>query len=104
MTIHTKPVVALDREAAWAAISAAAGRFTTLLRETDDIGRPAAGTDWTVAETAAHVSVVLAGFSAAIAGEMHALTSEQYLKADFPTRLAATNAATIAIVDHTDAG
>ena len=49
-------VVALDREAARAAISAAAGRFTTLLRDTDDIKRPAAGTNWTVAETAAHVS------------------------------------------------
>lgn len=45
-------VVALDREAARAAIRAAAGRFTTLLRETHDIGRQAAGTDWTVAETA----------------------------------------------------
>ncbi|MCW2556983.1 MAG: maleylpyruvate isomerase family mycothiol-dependent enzyme, partial [Mycobacterium sp.] len=64
MTIHTKTVVALDREAARAAISVAAGRFAELLRQTDDIGSPAAGTDWTVAETAAHVSVVLAGFSA----------------------------------------
>ena len=36
-------VVALDREAARAAISAAAGRFTALLRDTDDIERPAAG-------------------------------------------------------------
>ena len=90
-------VVALDREAARAAISA-------LLRETDDIGRPTAGTDWTVAETAAHVSVVLAGFSAAIAGEPQTLIPEQYLQADFPTRLAATNAATIATVDHTDEG
>ena len=97
-------VVALDREAGRAAISAAAERFTALLRETDDIGRPAAGTDWTVAETAAHVSVVLTGFSAAIAGEPQALTPEQYLDADFPTRLAASNAATNAMVDHTDAG
>jgi len=103
MTIHTKPVVALDREAARTAISVAAGRFAALLRETDDIGRRAAGTDWTVAETAAHVSVVLAGFSAAIDGEVQALTPEQYLDADFPIRLAATNAATIAMVDHTDA-
>jgi uncharacterized protein (TIGR03083 family) len=94
-------VVALDREAARAAISAAAGRFTALLRETDDIERPAAGTNWTVAETAAHVSVVLAGFSAAIAGDLPAL---KYLQADFPTLLAATNAATIAMVDHADAG
>ena len=51
-----RAVVALDREAARAAISAAAGRFTELLREIDDIELPAAGTDWTVAETAAHVS------------------------------------------------
>ena len=50
------------------------------------------------------MSVVLAGFSAAITGEPQALTPEQYLRADFPTRLAATNAATIAMVDHTDAG
>jgi uncharacterized protein (TIGR03083 family) len=94
-------VVALDREAARAAISAAAGRFTALLRDTDDIKRQAAGTNWTVAETAAHVSCVLAGFSAAIAGELPVLN---YLEADFPTRVAATNAATIATVDHTDAG
>jgi uncharacterized protein (TIGR03083 family) len=47
---------------------------------------------------------VLTGFSAAIAAEPPALTPEQYLEADFPTRLAATNAATIAMVDHTDAG
>jgi uncharacterized damage-inducible protein DinB len=97
-------VVALDREAARAAVSAAAGRFAALLRQIDDIERPAAGTDWTVAETAAHVSNVFTGFTAAIAGEPPALTPEQYLEADFPTRLAALNAATIAVVDHTDAG
>jgi len=94
-------VVALDREAARAAISAAAGRFTALLRETDDIERPAGGTNWTVAETAAHVSCVLTGLSATIAGELPAL---KYPDADFPTRLAASNGATIAMVDHTDAG
>ena len=111
MTIHTShpggrqpAVVPLDREAARAAISAAAARFTALLQDTDDIERPAAGTDWTVAETAAHVSNVLTGFSAAIAGEPHALSPEQYLEADFPARLAANNAATIAMVDHADAG
>lgn len=110
MTIHTShpsarqpAVVALDRAAARAAISAAAARFIALLRETDDIERPAAGTDWTVAETAAHVSIVLTGFSAAIAREPQALTPEQYLQANFPTRLAAANAATIAMVDHTAA-
>lgn len=103
MTIDTKPVVTLDRAAARAAISASAERFTTLLRETDDVARQAAGTEWTVAETAAHVSVVLTGFSAALAGEPQALTSEQYLDADFPTRLAASNGSTIAMVDHTDA-
>src|SRR4029077_9097846 len=97
-------VVALDREAARAAISAAAGRFTARLRETDDIERPAGGTNWTVAETAAHVSCVLTGLSATIAGDQQALTPEQYLDADFPTRLAATHAATNAMVDHTDAG
>ena len=110
MTIHTSrpsgpaaPLIPLDREAARAAIGAAAERFTELLRETDDIERPAAGTDWTVAETAAHVSIVLAGFSAAIAGEPQPLTPDQYLEADFPTRLAVANAATIAMVDHTAA-
>jgi len=91
----------LDRSAARAAISVAAERFTALLRETDDHECPAAGTDWTVAETAAHVSCVFTGFSAAIAGELPALT---YLQADFPTRLAASNASTIAPVDHADAG
>jgi uncharacterized protein (TIGR03083 family) len=111
MTIHTShpggrqpAVAALDREAARAAISAAAARFTALLRETDDIERPAAGTDWTVAETAAHVSIGLAVFSAAIAAEPQTLTPEQYLDANFPTRLAAANGATIAQVDRTDAG
>ena len=119
MTIHTSrsnglgnkgvddmlaTAVTLDREAVRAAISAVAERFTALLRETDDIGRRAAGTDWTVAETAAHVSIVLTAFSAAIAAEPQALPPEQYLDADFPTRLAAANAATIAMVDHTDAG
>ena len=110
MTIHTSrpsspaaPLIPLDREAARAAIGAAAERFTELLRETDDIERPAAGTDWTVAETAAHVAIVLTAFSAAIAAEPQALTPDQYLEADFPTRLAAANAATIAIVDHTAA-
>lgn len=108
MTIHTShpsarqpAVVALHRAAARAAISAAAARFIALLRETDDIERTAAGIDWTVAETAAHVSIVLTGFSAAIAGEPQALTPDQYLEANFPTRLAAANAATIAMVDHT---
>ena len=97
-------VATLDRQAAQAAISATAQRFVALLRETDDIGRPVAGTDWTVAETAAHVSVVFSVFSAAIAGEPQALAPEKYLDADFPTRLAATNGATIAMVDQTDAG
>ena len=69
-------IVALDREAARAAMSAAAGRFTTLLRNTDDIKRPAAGTNWTVAETAAHVSCMFTGFSAAIAGEARARAGE----------------------------
>jgi uncharacterized protein (TIGR03083 family) len=110
MTIHTSrpsgpaaPLIPLDREAARAAIGAAAERFTELLREIDDIELPAAGTDWTVAETAAHVSCMFTGFSAAIAAEPQALTPEQYLEADFPTRLAAANAATIAMVDHTAA-
>jgi uncharacterized protein (TIGR03083 family) len=97
-------VATLDRAAAWAAMSAAAERFTALLQETDDIRCQVAGTDWTVAETAAHVSVVFTGFSAAIAGEPQALTPEQYLDADFPTRLANSNGATIAMVDHTNAG
>jgi uncharacterized protein (TIGR03083 family) len=110
MTIHISrpsgpaaPLIPLDREAARAAIGAAAERFTELLRDIDDIELPAAGTDWTVAETAAHVSCMFTGFSAAIAGEPQALTPEQYLEADFPTRLAATNGGTIALVDHTDA-
>jgi uncharacterized protein (TIGR03083 family) len=96
-------VVALDRESARAAIAAAAGRFTALLRDTDDIGRPAAGTDWTVAETAAHVSVVFTGFNSAIAGDAQALTPEQFIAADFPTRLAGVNDTTLAMVDRTNA-
>lgn len=101
---RSQPVVALDRQAARAAIRAATERFTALLRETDDIERPASATDWTVAETAAHVSVVFAAFSAAIAGEPQSLTTDKYLDADFPTRLADSNRTTIALVDHTDAG
>jgi uncharacterized protein (TIGR03083 family) len=111
MTIHiarpTDPqpaVAALDREDALAAISTMTERFTALLRETEYIERPAAGTDWTLRETAAHVSIVLMGFSSAIAREPQALAPEQYLDGDFPTRLAASNAATIAMVDHADAG
>jgi len=104
MTIHIKPVVALDREAARSAISAAAGRFAALLRETEDIECPVAGTDWSVAETAAHMSVVFTGLCAVISGDEQALTPEQYVDADFPTRLAASNAATIAMVDHAEAG
>ena len=46
---------------------------------------------------------MVAAFSAAMDGESRALCLEQYLDADFPTRLANTNAATIAMVDHTDA-
>ncbi|WP_221318599.1 maleylpyruvate isomerase N-terminal domain-containing protein [Mycobacterium sp. AZCC_0083] len=98
------PVVALDRDAARSAIWVAVRPFTALLRETDDIGRLAAGTSWTVAETAAHVSTVLTAFSTAITGQAQALTPNEYLHANFHTRLAATNAATIAMVDHTDAG
>jgi Mycothiol maleylpyruvate isomerase N-terminal domain len=94
-------VVALDREAARAAITVTAGRFTALLRETDDIERPAAGTDWTVADTAADVSCLLSVFSAAITGELPVLN---YLDADLPTRVAATNTTLIATVDHADAG
>lgn len=90
----------LDRDAAHTAITAATERFTTLLREADDIACDAAGTDWTVAETAAHVAVVLTAFSAAITGETLPL---QYLDADFPTRLAACNATTIGLVERTDA-
>lgn len=100
---HEHAILALDRQAARTAISAAAARFTALLHETEDIERPAAGTDWTVAETAAHVSMVFAGFSAAIAGQSQALPLE-YIEADFPIRLAATNTATITMIDHTDAG
>lgn len=102
MTVHTTPFnTTLDLEATRTAISATAERFTALLRGADDIERPTAGTDWTVAETAAHVSAVLNGFSATITGELPSL---QYLEADFPTRLAASNRATIAMVDRTDPG
>lgn len=108
MTIHNPrelaTVAAPDRDAMRTAVGDAAQRFAALLLEIGNITRPAAGTDWTVAETAAHVYVVLAGFSAAIAGESQALAPKRYLDADFPTRLAASNAATIEMVDHVDAG
>jgi uncharacterized protein (TIGR03083 family) len=110
MTIHTgrsnarqSALVALDRQAARAAISEMSGRFTALLHATDDIERRAAGSDWTIGQTAAHVSIVLTAFGAAISSQAQLLTPDQYLDADFPTRLAATNAATIAMVDHTEA-
>ena len=45
--MHFSAVGALDRVAARAAISAAAERFTALLRQTD-IEQPSVGTDWTV--------------------------------------------------------
>ncbi|MDV3130689.1 maleylpyruvate isomerase N-terminal domain-containing protein [Mycobacterium sp. 29Ha] len=93
----------LDRRAACAAIGAATERFTALLRTTADVGRLAAGTDWTVAETAAHVAVVLIGFNAAVAAQSIGLTPDEYVEGDFPTRLAACNAATLNFVEHTDA-
>lgn len=92
----------LDRAAARTAISAAAGRFVGLLRETDDIERHAGG-NWTVAETAAHVAIVFTAFCAAVAAEPVPLPHDDDPDHDFPTRLAAVNAATIAMVDHTDA-
>lgn len=96
-------VATLDRAAAHAAISAAAARFGALLLETDDIEREVPGTEWTVAQTAAHVVVVLAGFSSAIEAQPMTLDLDAYRDADFPDRLAACNAATLDFVDHTDA-
>ena len=93
----------LDRTAACAAIEAATERFTALLRTTADVDCPSVGSDWTVAETAAHVAVVLIGFNAAIAAQSIGLTPDQYVDGDFPTRLAACNAATLDFVEHTDA-
>jgi len=101
-TSRQPAVGALDREAARAAISAAALRLAALLRDTEGNARPR-GTDWTVGETAAHVSIVLTGFCAAIAGE-HVPTPQQSVDADFHTRLAATNAAYLDMVDNTDIG
>lgn len=92
----------LNRTTACTAIEAVTERFTALLRETDDVTRPAVGTDWTVAETAAHVAVVLIGFSAAIAAQPIRMNTD-YVDGDFPTRLAACNAATLDLVEHTDA-
>src|SRR5690242_3645492 len=110
MTIDTSPqggcppaVTELDREAARAAISAVAKRFAALLRGIDNTKHPARGTAWTVGETAAHVLVVINAFSAAIDGQPQALVADQIPDADFPTRLAACNASTIAMVDHSDA-
>lgn len=94
--------VELDRAAARAAVGAATERFTALLHKIDDIGRPATGNGWTVAETAAHVAVVLIGFNAAITAMPIGLTADQYIDGDFPTRLAASNAKTLELIDHTD--
>jgi len=112
MSVHPSPargdcksaVPELDREAARSAIKTATERFTALLREVDDTQRRAAGTDWSVGETAAHVLIVLNAFTAAITAQPQVISAKQYLDADFPTRLAACNASTIATVDHTDAG
>lgn len=103
MDTYTYSVAGSTRAAALAAIDTAARRFAALLRETDDARRPVEGTDWTVGETAAHVSVVFIGYSAAIRREPFGLALEQYAESDFPTRLAAVNTATLAMVDHSDA-
>lgn len=106
MTTHSyqTAVPALDRQAARTAIITVSEQFNALFRDTDNVDRPAAGTEWTVGQTAAHVAVALTAFSAAINAEPQALTPGQYLDADFPTRLAAANAATIDLTHHTDAG
>ena len=54
--------------------------------------------------TAAHLSCMFTVFSGALDGEPSTLTLGSYLEADIHTRVAATNAATIAMVDHSDAG
>lgn len=100
MSTDTVSVVTLDRDAARAAISAATAGIAALIRDIDDIECRAACTEWTVAETAAHVVVVLTGFSATIAAQPLAL---EYVDADFPTRLAACNTTTIDVIDRTDA-
>lgn len=98
-----KELAQLNRAEARAAITDATDRFTALLRTTKDIGLPVPGTDWTVAETAAHVAIVLTGFNAAVARKPLGLTPEQYVDGDFPTRLAACNALTLDLVDRTSA-
>ena len=99
----SKGLAHLDRAEASAAIAYATDRFTALLRTTKDIECPIPGTDWTVAETAAHVAIVMTGFNAAVAGTPLGLTPDQYIDGDFPTRLAACNALTLDLVDHTSA-
>lgn len=101
--VMSKGLAHLDRAAASAAITYATDRFTALLRTTESIECPLPGSVWTVAETAAHVAIVLAGFNAAVAGKPLGLTADQYVDADFPTRLAACNALTLDLVDHTSA-
>lgn len=96
-------VVALDREAAIAAITATTQRFTALLRDGGDIERLAGGIDWTIAETAAHVITMFIGFRMAIAGESHETTPRRHVDRDFPTRLAASNTAAIATVHYAGA-
>jgi len=54
--------------------------------------------------TAAHLSCMFTVFSGTLDGEPSTLTLGSYLEADIHTRVAATNAATIAMVDHSDAG
>lgn len=96
-------VIPLDRPAARAALDDAVRRLVVLIRDTTDIDTPVGGTDWTVAETAAHLVVVFTDFAGTVTGQSRLLRDFGSEGLDFHTRLAASNAATLALVERSDA-
>jgi uncharacterized protein (TIGR03083 family) len=95
-------VIPLDRPAARAALDDAVRRIVALIRDVNDIRTQVVGTDWTVAETAAHLVVVFTAFADAVTGQPPRLPDRPSDGLDFHTRLATSNAATLAMVDRAD--
>lgn len=97
-------VVPVDRDAARAALAAAATRTVALVRSIPDPAAPMPRSDWTVGEAAAHLVVVARAFTAAARGRGPELGVEVPDIADFHERLAQVNAHAIRQVPHHDPG
>jgi uncharacterized protein (TIGR03083 family) len=104
-TLHGGPgVVPVDRDAARAALAAAATRTADLVRSIPDPAAPIPRSDWTVGEAAAHLVVVARAFTAAARGRGPELGVEVPDVGDFHERLAQVNAQAIERVPGDDPG